>query len=104
MPAANEAALNGGPQADPKSSTDSSAQIVEQISLWLDDAKAEDIVTINLEGKSSIGDYMIIATGRTDRHVGAVADQIRTKLKENGVGQVRVEGTDQCDWVLIDTG
>ncbi|MEO1205072.1 MAG: ribosome silencing factor [Pseudomonadota bacterium] len=104
MPAANEVALNGRPQADLTSSTDSSAQIVEKIKLWLDDAKAEDIVTISLEGKSSIGDYMVIATGRTDRHVGAVAEQIRTKLKENGLGHVRIEGTEQCDWVLIDTG
>ncbi|MEL7047881.1 MAG: ribosome silencing factor [Pseudomonadota bacterium] len=104
MPAANEVTLSGKPQADVTSGTDASALIVEKISHWLDDAKAEDIVTIDLEGKSSIGDFMIIATGRTDRHVGAVADQIRTKLKEIGQGQVRVEGTEACDWVLIDTG
>ena len=61
-------------------------------------------VTIPLEGKSSIGDFMIIASGRSDRHVGAIADQIQTKLKEAGHARARVEGQDTCDWVLIDTG
>lgn len=104
MPAPNEATQKGTPLAEMLSGTDASAQIVKLITLWLDDAKAEDIVTINLEGKSSIGDFMVIASGRTDRHVGAIADQLQTKLKQNGQGQVRVEGTEQCDWVLIDTG
>ena len=47
---------------------------------------------------------MVIATGRTDRHVGAVAEQLRKHLKENGVDNVRVEGLETCDWVLIDAG
>lgn len=70
----------------------------------LDDAKAEAIVTIDLRGKSSLGDYMIVATGRTDRHVGAIGDQIQRKLKELGFGNVRIEGLEACDWVLIDAG
>lgn len=70
----------------------------------LDDAKAENLVTIDIRGKSSIGDYMVIASGRSDRHVGAIADQIERKLKEEGHGRVRVEGKPQCDWVLIDAG
>lgn len=70
----------------------------------LDEAKAEDIVTIDLDGKSSMGDYMVVATGRTDRHVGAIADQLSRKLKDEGYGAPRVEGEKQCDWVLIDTG
>lgn len=70
----------------------------------LDEAKAEKIVTIDLKGKSSMGDYMIVATGRTDRHVGAIADQLQRRLKEDGYGKIRVEGEPQCDWVLVDVG
>lgn len=47
---------------------------------------------------------MVIATGRTDRHVGAIADQLRQKIKDQGWSHVRVEGMEACDWVLIDTG
>jgi len=71
---------------------------------WLDEAKAEHVATIDLAGKTSIGDFMVIATGRSDRHVGSVAEQIAKKLKEQGLGRVRVEGLEACDWVLIDTG
>ena len=71
---------------------------------WLDDAKAENVVTIDIREKSSIGDYMVIASGRSDRHVGAIADQLHRKLKEAGFGRVRMEGQPQCDWVLIDVG
>jgi ribosome-associated protein len=81
-----------------------SAQLLAQIIQWLDEAKAEDIVTIPLEGKSSLGDYMVIATGRSDRHVGAIADQLHQKIKATGLARVRVEGKEACDWVLIDTG
>lgn len=68
----------------------------------LDDAKAEDVVKIDLTGKTSIGDHMLVASGRSQRHVGAIADQIVKKLKENGFKDARVEGMPQCDWVLID--
>jgi ribosome-associated protein len=94
----------GTSSTEPVSSRHGSSSIVDQILAWLDDAKAENIVTIDLHGKTSIGDTMIIASGRSDRHVGAVADQLQTKLKEIGVQRVRVEGKPQCDWVLIDTG
>lgn len=70
----------------------------------LDDAKAENIVTIDLAGKTSIGDQMVVASGRSQRHVGAVADQLVQKLKENGYAPPRIEGLPQCDWVLIDAG
>jgi len=70
----------------------------------LEDAKAEEVVTIGLEGKSSIGDHMVIASGRSDRHVGAIADQLLKKLKDIGYGRARVEGLPNCDWVLIDAG
>lgn len=104
MRTAHEAAKQSEPPAEILSERDRSANLTAQVVEWLDDAKAEKIVTVDLAGKSSIGDFMIIASGRTDRHVGAIADQIQTKLKEAGERQVRLEGTDTCDWVLIDTG
>jgi len=68
----------------------------------LDEDKAEDIVTIDLEGKSDIADAMVVASGRSQRHVGAIADQVSRRLKEAGLGRVRLEGAPACDWVLID--
>ena len=70
----------------------------------LDAAKAEDVAVIDLRGKTSIGDQMVVASGRSQRHVGAVADNLVKKLKDEGFGRARVEGMPQCDWVLIDTG
>ena len=70
----------------------------------LEDMKAEDLVEIDLAGKTSIADAMIVATGRSDRHVGAIADRIIKDLKDHGYGNARVEGLPTCDWVLIDTG
>jgi ribosome-associated protein len=70
----------------------------------LDDMKAEDTTTINLRGKSSIGDYMVVTSGRSNRHVGAVADHLLEDLGKSGVSDVRVEGMPHCDWVLIDAG
>jgi ribosome-associated protein len=104
MRSATEATQQGTSSTETVSSRHGASSIVDQILAWLDDAKAENIVTIDLHGKTSIGDTMIIASGRSDRHVGAVADQLQTKLKEIGVARVRVEGKPQCDWVLIDTG
>ncbi len=78
--------------------------MLDRVTFWLDEAKAEKIVSIDLKGKSSLGDFMVIATGRSDRHVGAIADQLRKNLKEAGISGVRVEGLETCDWVLIDAG
>ncbi len=68
----------------------------------LDDDKAEDIVEIPLTGKSDIADMMVIASGRSQRHVGAIADKLLRRLKEVGLRSVRCEGQPACDWVLID--
>lgn len=76
-------------------------QIVEQS---LDDDKAEEVVSIDLAGKTSIADYMTIATGRSTRQVGAMAEHLMHKLSQAGVKSVRVEGMPQNDWVLIDAG
>ena len=70
----------------------------------LDDDKAEDIVSIDLTDKSSVADRMIVASGRSHRHVGALADHVLRALKDAGFGRARVEGLPHCDWVLIDAG
>jgi ribosome-associated protein len=66
--------------------------------------KAEDTVEIDLSGKTSIADAMIITSGRSHRHVGSIAERVVEVLKEKGFGPVRVEGLPACDWVLIDAG
>lgn len=70
----------------------------------LEDSKAEDIVSIDIQGKSSLADYMIVASGRSHRHVAAVADHLLRALKDAGLGNARVEGLSAADWVLIDSG
>ena len=70
----------------------------------LDDDKAQDIVLIDLKGKSPMADTMIVASGRSHRHVGALADHLLRTLKEHGQGKAKVEGLPHCDWVLIDAG
>ncbi len=77
---------------------------LELITASLDDDKAEDVVVIELEGKASFADYMVIATGRSDRQVGAMADHLIRKLKAEGVAQVPAEGRQRGDWVLLDSG
>ena len=70
----------------------------------LDDDQADDIVVIDLVGKTSIADYMIVASGRNTRHIGAMAEHLRERLKGIGIRDVETEGQPQCDWVLIDAG
>jgi ribosome-associated protein len=70
----------------------------------LEDMKAEDVVEIDLVGKTSIADTMLIASGRSQRHVGAIAERVMAVLKDAGFGTARVEGLPACDWVLIDAG
>ena len=77
--------------------------LYENVLKALDDTKAEDVISIDLRGKTALADEMIIATGRSTVHVGAVADKVIRALKEAGV-IARVEGLPQCDWVLIDAG
>lgn len=70
----------------------------------LEDMKAEATVEIDLVGKTSIADAMIVTSGRSDRHVGAIAESVMKGLKDHGFGPIRVEGFPACDWVLIDAG
>lgn len=69
----------------------------------LDDAKAEEVVSIDLLGKTSLADFMVIASGRSNTHVGAIADRLLRSCKDLGVVP-RVEGLQNCDWVLVDAG
>ena len=70
----------------------------------LDDDKAEDLVTIDLSDRSSVCDSIVIGTGRSARHVAALAENLARRLKESGFSGVGIEGLTQGDWVLIDAG
>lgn len=83
---------------------DSATETLKLVLARLDDMKAEDTVTIDLRGKSAFSDYMVVTTGRSNRHVGAVAENVAKGLKESGQKKLHVEGMSNCDWVLIDTG
>ncbi len=80
------------------------SQTLQTVLERLDEMKAEDIVTIDLHGKTSIADSMVVASGRSSRHVGAIADDVVEQLKKSGLRGIRVEGQPHCDWVLIDAG
>ena len=70
----------------------------------LDDNSAQDVLEIDIRGKSSIADYMVVASGRSNRHVGALSDYVLRGLKEAGFKDIGTEGQDGQDWVLIDAG
>ena len=70
----------------------------------LDDDQAQEVVTIDLEGKSSIADHMVIASGRSTRQVAAMAQKLAEKVKQAGFGPVKLEGLPAADWVLLDAG
>jgi ribosome-associated protein len=104
MRSAGEVAERGTPPNGFASIRAHPNRLLEIVLGTLDASKAEDVAVIDLRGKTSIGDQMVIASGRSQRHVGAVADHLIRKLKDEGFGRARVEGLPQCDWVLIDTG
>jgi ribosome-associated protein len=79
-------------------------RLLQIIQLSLEDDKAEDVVVISLERKSTIADYMVVASGRSHRHVGAMAEHLLERLKSAGLSGLSVEGRAQCDWVLLDGG
>ena len=74
----------------------------DEIIKTLDINKALDIVSIDLEGKSSVADFMIIASGTSSRHIQALSEQVFEKLKINGVNNCKIEGKDSNDWKLVD--
>ncbi|WP_411819196.1 ribosome silencing factor [Hyphococcus formosus] len=79
-----------------------SQKILSLILQELEDDKAENVVTIDLVGKTDIADAMVVASGRSQRHVGAMADKVVSCLKAAGLANPKVEGASACDWVLID--
>ena len=84
--------------------TGKSSEMLALVLESLDEDKAEDVVSIDLSGKTPIADHMVVASGRSQRHVGALADHLVHRLKEAGFGTSQVEGLKQGDWVLIDGG
>jgi ribosome-associated protein len=90
-----QAGLKAQPDAD---------KTLNMILSRLDDMKAEATVTIDLRGKSTFSDYMIVTSGRANRHVGAIAENVAKGLKETGIKSLHIEGLPNCDWVLIDSG
>lgn len=93
---------NSLPAAAPVAASGKS--LIDLILDTLEDAKAEEMVTVDLTGKSSLADHMVVASGRSQRHVAAVADQVISALRDNGHGKPRVEGLPHADWVLVDAG
>lgn len=79
-------------------------ELLTRILASLDDDKAENIVTIDLEGRSALCDAAVIASGRSSRHVAAMADHLARRLKESGYGTRPVSGASQGDWALVDAG
>jgi ribosome-associated protein len=103
-PSAPEGPATAEPSSEDQSSPIPGTRLRDLILGRLDDDQAQDIVTIDLKDKSSVADCMIVASGRSHRHVGAIADHILRALKDAGVGKAKVEGMPHCDWVLIDAG
>lgn len=85
-------------------SNDPRKALLKIVEASLDDDKGEEIVTIDLKDKTAIADYMVIATGRSQRQIAAMADHLVEKLKAHGLDAVPVEGRAQGDWVLVDAG
>lgn len=78
--------------------------LLDRVRISLDEDKAEDIVVIDLEGRSSLADALVIATGRSSRHVAAIAEHLARRLKDAGYGTRPINGAQQGDWVLVDAG
>jgi ribosome-associated protein len=87
-----------------KKSAAPDSDLIRRIRTSLEDDKAEDIVTIDMSGRSSLCDAVVIASGRSSRHVMAIAEHLSRRLKENGYGTRPVTGAGQGDWVLVDAG
>ncbi|MCV2881718.1 ribosome silencing factor [Actibacterium sp. XHP0104] len=101
--AASAQPAQGRPMTQPHDDVTSEV-LLEHILASLNDDKAEDIVTIDLRGKSAMGDYMVICSGRSTRQVSAIAEKLADRIKADFGRHSKMEGKDQGDWVLIDTG
>ena len=92
------------PTAQNSAEETTSELLLDRILTSLKNDKAEDIVQIDLRGKSSIGDYMIIASGRSSRQVTAISEKLVDNIKKDFGRSSKAEGKNAGDWVLIDTG
>jgi len=81
---------------------DKISNLKKEIINILDSHKALDVVSIDLKGKSSVADYMIIASGTSSRHIQALSEQVFEKLKNNGIENCKIEGKESSDWKLVD--
>ena len=81
---------------------DKISNLKKEIMNTLDSNKALDIVSIDLKGKSSVADYMIIASGTSSRHIQALSEQVIEKFKNNGIENCKIEGKESSDWKLVD--
>ncbi len=81
-----------------------SKELSDFIQHVLDENSAQDVIEIDIRGKSSIADYLLVASGRSNRHVSALADYVHRGLKERGFKDLVIEGQEASDWVLIDAG
>lgn len=88
----------------PLSNSLSPLELKDFIEHFLDSKKAQDIVSIDLHGKSSIADYLLIASGTSQRQIGSMAQLLKEELKKKGLKNIHIEGLSQCDWVLLDAG
>ena len=79
-------------------------KMIDVVLQSLEDAKAEQTVSIDIAGKSSLADFMVVTSGRSNRHVSAVADQVMKAMRDGGFSKPRVEGLPHADWVLVDGG
>ena len=102
---ASPAATAGSPAPHPAPLPASQPGSLHELVLKsLDDDQAQELVSIPLEGKSSIADHMVIASGRSTRQVAAMAQKLAERIKHGGFGHSRIEGLPAADWVLIDAG
>ena len=88
----------------PKPAPTPEIKMIDIVLQSLDDAKAEQTVSIDIAGKSSLADFMVVTSGRSNRHVSAVADQVMKAMRDGGFSKPRVEGLPHADWVLVDGG
>jgi len=101
MTSVQSLSANAGTATSPTSSASSLHDLVLHS---LDEDQAQEVISIPLEGKSSVADYMVIASGRSTRQVAAIAQKLSERIKQGGFGPVRLEGLPAADWVLIDAG
>ena len=92
------------PSEAPATEISAGGTAIDLVTQSLEDSKGEDIVSIDLSGKSALADFMVVVSGRSNRHVTAIADHLLRHLKEHGLGNAKVEGLQNGDWVLIDAG